>query len=191
MSAPAVKAFGPAPVITIARAFSSSSSSRRARMSSAFNIMDIALSLSGRFRVTRATESCGWTRIVSKFIATPVKAMGRLEASPVSLTLFKVAFVPGGRGLSTVRPRKLLALEFRRSLFEERLESFLGVRHREQSVLQLPFEGQALVHGHFDPFRHGPLDEADRAPGVLRIREPLCEGHRLFPELRPREDAVE
>jgi hypothetical protein len=57
MSAPAQNAFSPAPVRTTARTPSSASISSR-RASSASNISgDIALSASGRFRVTSATCS--------------------------------------------------------------------------------------------------------------------------------------
>src|SRR5438046_3543688 len=89
------------------------------------------------------------------------------------------------------RRSESLALELGRPLFEERAESFFGVRHREEAVLQLPLEGEALVHRHLRPFRHGPLDEPDCPAGMLRIGEPFREGHRLVPELRPREHAVE
>src|SRR3989475_1390348 len=84
-----------------------------------------------------------------------------------------------------------LALELRRTLLEERAESFLRVRHREQAILQLAFEGKAFVHRHLGPLRHGSLDETDRPPRVLRVGETGRERHRLLPELRFREDAVE
>src|SRR3989475_1735095 len=84
-----------------------------------------------------------------------------------------------------------LALELGCELFEERAESFFGVHHREQAVLQLPLEGEALVHRHLRPFRHGPFNEPDRPAGMLRIGEPFRESHRLVPELRPREHAIE
>src|SRR2546428_11731577 len=82
-----------------------------------------------------------------------------------------------------------LALELGRPLFEERAESFFGVRHREQAVLQLPLEGEALVHRHLRTFRHGPFGEPDRPAGMMRIGEPLREGPRLIPELPPPEHA--
>src|SRR5256884_9834040 len=84
-----------------------------------------------------------------------------------------------------------LALELRRTLLEERAESFLRVRHREQAILQLTFEGKAFVHRHLGPLGHGSLDETDGPPGVLRVGETGRERHRLLPELRFREDAVE
>src|SRR5436190_639968 len=56
MSAPAVKAFGPAPVITMTRVPESRSSSWRARTSSAFSIIDIAFNLSGRFSVMSVVD---------------------------------------------------------------------------------------------------------------------------------------
>src|SRR6266705_6907556 len=89
------------------------------------------------------------------------------------------------------RRSESLALELGCALFEERAESFFGVRHREEAILQFPLEGEAFVHRHLRPFRHRPLDEPDRPAGMLRISEPLREGHRLVPELRPRTPAVE
>jgi len=76
MSAPAVKAFGPAPVITMTRVPESRSSSWRARTSSALSIIDIAFNLSGRFSVMSVVESRGWTRMVSNCIAATGQGRG-------------------------------------------------------------------------------------------------------------------
>src|SRR2546422_499177 len=102
-------------------------------------------------------------------------------------------YVPPALPAQRLRPRSRtsLPLEGRLSLLEECAEALLRIGHREEAILQLAFEGEALVHRHLEAFRDGPLDEANRASGVLRIRQAFCEGHRLVPELRPREDAVE
>src|SRR2546430_16703797 len=84
-----------------------------------------------------------------------------------------------------------LALELRRTLLEERAESFLRVRHREQAILQLAFEGKAFVHRHLGPLRHGSLDETYRPPRLLRAGETGLERHRLLLELCFLVDAVE
>src|SRR5688572_27078045 len=84
-----------------------------------------------------------------------------------------------------------LSLELRSALFQEGPESLLRIGHGEEPVLQLPFEGETLVERHLRPLRHGSLDESHRSSGMLRVREALREGHRLVPELRPWEDAVE
>src|SRR5207245_11542983 len=89
------------------------------------------------------------------------------------------------------RSRSSLPLEGWLSLLEERAEALLRIGHREEAILQLAFEGEAFVHRHLESFRDRPLDETDRASGVLRIRQAFRKGHRLVPELRPREDAVE
>src|SRR5437867_10017396 len=89
------------------------------------------------------------------------------------------------------RSRTSLPLEGWLSLLEERAEALLRIGHREEAILQLAFEGEAFVHRHLEAFRDRPLDEADRASGVPRIRQAFRKGHRLLPELRPREDAVE
>src|SRR5438093_3551682 len=87
--------------------------------------------------------------------------------------------------------RTSLPLKCRLALLQERAKAFFRIGHREEAVLQLPFESQALVHRHLGPFRHGPFDESDRPSRVLGIREAFREGHRLLPEFRPRKDPVE
>src|SRR5439155_25983321 len=89
------------------------------------------------------------------------------------------------------RSRTSLPLEGWLSLLKERAEALLRIGHREEAILQLAFEGEAFVHRHLEALRDRPLDEADRASGVLRICQAFRKGHRLLPELRPREDAVE
>src|SRR3989442_14289439 len=106
-------------------------------------------------------------------------------------TLNKVNTPENRETISMARRSESFALELGRSLFEERAESFFGVRHREQAVLQLPLEGQALVHGHLRPFRHGPFDYPDRPGRMLRRGETFRASHRLVPELRPRDAAIE
>src|SRR5712692_1477325 len=89
------------------------------------------------------------------------------------------------------RSRRSLALENGFAFLEEGAETLLRIGHREEAILQFAFEREAFVHRHLGPFRHGPFDESHRARGVLRIRQALRKGHRLLPELRSREDAVE
>src|SRR2546428_1714778 len=75
-----------------------------------------------------------------------------------------------------------LPLEDRLPLLKERAEAFLRVRHREQAVLQLPLEGEALLDRHLHPLDDGALDQAHRAARMVRIREPLRVRHRLVHE---------
>src|SRR6266508_8819 len=163
MSAPAVKAFGPAPVMTTARTFASVSNSCNARMSSSFIIIDIAFSLSGRLRVMRPAESRRLARMVSKFMRS---ADGRPsgDLSPCSGVNLK----PGCRPAPVGPLRRSLPLERRFPLLEERAESLFRVGHREQPVLQLPLECEAFVHRHLEALRHGSFDESDGPRRVLR-----------------------
>src|SRR2546429_9171157 len=85
------------------------------------------------------------------------------------------------------RSRTSLPLEGRLSFLEERAEALLRIGHREEAILQFAFEGEAFVHRHLESFRDRPLDETDRTSGVPRICQAFCKGHRLVPELRPRE----
>src|SRR5213593_4654762 len=75
-----------------------------------------------------------------------------------------------------------LPLEDGLSLLEEGAEAFLRVRHREQAVLQLPLEGEALLDRHLHPLDDGPLDQAHRAARVVRVRQVLRVPHRLVHE---------
>src|SRR6266568_3523876 len=94
-----------------------------------------------------------------------------------------------------LRPRTAgvgsLSLERRLAFLQESTKSLFRVRHREESVLQLPLQRETLVHRHLDSLGHRSLDEADRARRVLRIREAFRERHRLLPELLPWEYAVQ
>src|SRR2546426_937757 len=65
-----------------------------------------------------------------------------------------------------------LALELRCTFLEERAESFLRVRHREQAILQLAFEGKAFVHRHLGPLRHAPSDATRRSVAIAISRPP-------------------
>src|SRR5947199_10421492 len=90
MSAPAVNAFSPETVRTIVRVSSCLSRSARARTNSAFSIIDIALSLSGRFNATTAVGPRRVTKIVSYFMGIGVgTSPGGLRPRP-SLTLIEV-----------------------------------------------------------------------------------------------------
>src|SRR5207247_7222978 len=90
MSAPAGRALSPAPVRMIVRVSGSASRSWSARTNSAFNIIDIALSLSGRFNATTAVGPRRVTRIVSYFMGIGVgTSPGGLRPRP-SLTLIEV-----------------------------------------------------------------------------------------------------
>src|SRR2546428_586683 len=87
--------------------------------------------------------------------------------------------------------RTSLPLERWLALLQERAKAFFRIGHREEAILQFSLEREALVHRHLEAFRDRALDEADRARGVLRIRQAVREGHRLLPELRSGEDPIQ
>src|SRR2546422_3575977 len=89
-----------------------------------------------------------------------------------------------GGPLTGLEPRGgvSLPLEDRLALLEERLEPLLRVRHREQTVLEFPLEGEALLDRHLHPLDDGPLDQAHGAARVLRVREPLRVLHHFVHE---------
>src|SRR3989442_1186638 len=149
--------------------------------------------ISFRACVYRSTSSTRRDRNHAR--ASPTSARAHRDPRPgrPGCEALWTRYVPPALPAQRLRPRSRtsLPLEGRLSLLEECAEALLRIGHREEAILQFAFEGEALVHRHLEAFRDGPLDEANRASGVLRIRQAFCEGHRLVPELRPREDAVE
>src|SRR5207249_601711 len=70
------------------------------------------------------------------------------------------------------RRSESLALELGRPLFEERAESFFGVRHREEAVLQLPLEGEAPRGTSGNPTRQAPSEATRRSVAIAISRPP-------------------